>query len=159
MISWWFLLRYDGGLMNYILVKLGFEKSYLSSAETAIPSLVLIAVWTSGNLIVIFWRAAERAGVSRGCGNRRRKRLAAVLEDHHSCAPIIFYNLLMSLVINLRVVGTLCRHKGRPGKSTIFMAYLMYQIGFRGRELGSRRHCVCVFIVAAILAFYTVRDV
>lgn len=54
MISWWFLLKYDG-LINYILVSLGLDKSYfLSSAHTAIPSLALIAVWTSGNLIVIF---------------------------------------------------------------------------------------------------------
>ena len=55
MISWWFLLKYDGGLINYILVSLGLGKSmFLSAANTALPSLAMIAVWTSGNLIVIF---------------------------------------------------------------------------------------------------------
>ena len=55
MISWWFLLKYDGGLINYIFVRLGLGKSmFLSSANTALPSLAMIAVWTSGNLIVIF---------------------------------------------------------------------------------------------------------
>ena len=38
MISWWFLLKYDGGLINYILVSLGLGKSYfLSAANSACP--------------------------------------------------------------------------------------------------------------------------
>ena len=159
MISWWFLLRYDGGLMNYILVKLGFEKSYfLSSAETAIPSLVLIAVWTSGNLIVIFLaglqnvpRVYHEAAEIDGANAWQRFWKITI----PCMTPIIFYNLLMSLVVNLQVVvPALAVTKGGPGKSTMFMTYLMYQIGFRGRELGKAGAIAFVFfIVAAILAF------
>ena len=72
-----------------------------------------------------------------------------------SMTPIIFYNLLMSLVTNLQVVvPALAVTKGGPGKSTMFMTYLMYQTGFRGRELGQAGAIAFVFfIVAAILAF------
>jgi len=159
MISWWFLLKYDGGLINYILVNLGLGKSYfLSAANTAIPSLAMIAVWTSGNLIVIFLaglqnvpRVYHEAAEIDGANAWQRFWNITI----PSMTPIIFYNLLMSLVVNLQVVvPALAVTKGGPGKSTMFMTYLMYQTGFRGRELGQAGAIAFVFfIVAAILAF------
>lgn len=159
MISWWFLLKYDGGLINYILVRLGLGKSYfLSSADTAIPSLALIAVWTSGNLIVIFLaglqnvpRVYHEAAEIDGASAWQRFWHVTI----PCMTPIIFYNLLMSLVVNLQVVvPALAVTKGGPGKSTMFMTYLMYQTGFKSRELGKAGAIAFVFfIVAAILAF------
>lgn len=159
MISWWFLLKYDGGLINYLLVQLGLGKSYfLSAANTAIPSLAMIAVWTSGNLIVIFLAGLqnvprvyhEAAEIDGANGWQRFWHITIPC-----MTPIIFYNLLMSLVTNLQVVvPALAVTKGGPGKSTMFMTYLMYQTGFRGRELGQAGAIAFVFfIVAAILAF------
>ncbi len=159
MISWWFLLKYDGGLINYILVSLGLGKSYfLSAANTALPSLAMIAVWTSGNLIVIFLaglqnvpRVYHEAAEIDGANAWQRFWNITI----PSMTPIIFYNLLMSLVVNLQVVvPALAVTKGGPGKSTMFMTYLMYQTGFRGRALGQAGAIAFVFfIVAAILAF------
>ncbi|MPM99241.1 L-arabinose transport system permease protein AraP [bioreactor metagenome] len=159
MISWWFLLKYDGGLINSILVSLGLGKSYfLSAANTAIPSLAMIAVWTSGNLIVIFLaglqnvpRVYHEAAEIDGANAWQRFWNITI----PCMTPIIFYNLLMSLVVNLQVVvPALAVTKGGPGKSTMFMTYLMYQTGFRGRELGQAGAIAFVFfIVAAILAF------
>ena len=159
MISWWFLLKYDGGLINYILVQLGLGKSYfLSAAKSAIPSLAMIAVWTSGNLIVIFLaglqnvpRVYHEAAEIDGANAWQRFWNITI----PCMTPIIFYNLLMSLVVNLQVVvPALAVTKGGPGKSTMFMTYLMYQTGFRGRELGQAGAIAFVFfIVAAILAF------
>jgi len=158
MISWWFLLMHNG-VINYVLVKFGFEKSYfLSSAATAIPSLALIAVWASGNLIVIFLaglqnvpRVYHEAGEIDGANSWQRFWRITI----PCMTPIIFYNLLMSLVINLQVVvPALAVTKGGPGKSTMFMTYLMYNIGFVNRQLGKAGAVAFVFfIVAAILAF------
>ena len=160
MISWWFLLKYDGGLINYLLVSLGLGKSlFLSSADTVLPSLAMIAVWTSGNLIVIFLaglqnvpRVYHEAAEIDGANAWQRFWHITI----PSMTPIIFYNLLMSLVVNLQVVvPALAVTKGGPGKSTMFMTYLMYQTGFRGRELGQAGAIAFVFfIVAAILAFF-----
>ena len=159
MISWYFLLRYDGGLINYILVRLGLEKSYfLAASSTAVPSLALISIWTCGNLIVIFLaglqnvpRVYHEAAEIDGANSWQRFCNITI----PCMTPIIFYNLLMSLVVNLQVViPALAVTKGGPGKSTMFMTYLMYQIGFRGRELGKAGAIAFVFfIVAAILAF------
>ncbi len=159
MISWWFLFKYDGGLINYILINLGFSKSYfLSSADTVLPSLALIAIWTSGNLIIIFLaglqnvpRVYHEAAEIDGANAWQRFWHITI----PCMTPIIFYNILMSLFINLQVVvPALAVTKGGPGKSSMFMTYLMYQIGFRGRELGKAAAIAFVFfIVAAILAF------
>jgi len=159
MISWYFLLRYDGGLINYILVSLGLEKSYfLASSATAVPPLVLISVWTCGNLIVIFLaglqnvpRIYQEAAEIDGANAWQRFWTITI----PCMTPIIFYNLLMSLVVNLQVViPALAVTKGGPGNSTMFMTYLMYQTGFRGRELGQAGAIAFVFfIVAAVLAF------
>ncbi len=54
-IAWNFLYQRDGGLFNIILGNFGFPKTaFMASSQFVIPALALIAVWTSGNLIVIF---------------------------------------------------------------------------------------------------------
>jgi len=159
MISWHFLLRYDGGVVNYILVNMGLDKShFLSSSSTVIPSLALIAVWSCGNLIVIFLAGLqnvprvymEAAEIDGANAWQRFWRITIP-----NMTPIIFYNLLMSLVINIQVViPALSVTNGGSGKSTMFLTYLMYQIGFRGREYGTAGAIAFVFfVVAAILAF------
>ena len=159
MIAWFFLYNYDGGIINYILVQLGMEKVYfLTTAANVIPSLAVIAVWSSGNLIVIFLaglqnvpRSYYEAADIDGANFIRRFWHITV----PCMTPIIFYNMLMSLVINIQVIiPALTITKGGPGKSTMFMSYLMYMVGFRSRELGSAAAIAFVFfIVAAILAF------
>ncbi|MCL2079954.1 MAG: sugar ABC transporter permease [Oscillospiraceae bacterium] len=159
MVTWYFLFNYDGGIINYLLVQMGFDKSYfMSSSDTVMQSLTMIAVWSCGNLIVIFLAGLqnvpkvyhEAADID---GANFIKRFIHITIP--CMTPIIFYNMLMSLVINIQVViPALAITKGGPGKSTMFMSYLMYQIGFRGRELGKAGAIAFIFfIVAAILAF------
>jgi len=157
-ISWFFLLRYEGGLVNYILVNLGFERShFLSSAETVIPSLVMIAVWACVNLIVIFLA---------GLQNVPRTYMEAAEVDGANfwqrfwhitipcMTPIIFFNMLMSLVVNLQiVVPALAVTSGGPGKSSMFMAYLLYHFGPRtGQYATASAISFVFFLIAALLA-------
>ncbi len=161
MITWYFLLT-DNGLANYVLTSLGLSKSYfLGNAALAIPMLALIAVWTCGNLIVIFLaglqnvpRVYSEAAEVDGANAWQRFWHITI----PSLTPIIFYNLLMSLVINLQVVvPALVITKGGPGKSTMFMTYLLYNELYN-RELGQAGAVAAVFfIIAAILAFLLFR--
>ena len=160
MITWWFLLRYDGGVVNYILTQLGLGKSYfMAKANTVIPTLAMIAVWGCGNLTVIFLaglqsvpRVYHEAAEIDGASSWQRLWNVTI----PCMTPIIFFNLMMSVVANLQVVvPALAVTKGGPGNSTMFMTYLMYQTGFKGRELGKAGAIAFVFfIVAAILAFF-----
>jgi multiple sugar transport system permease protein len=157
-ITWNFLLRRDGGIVNHILASLGFERSYfLSSTETVIPTLAMIAVWTCGNLIVIFLAGLqnvprvfhEAADIDGANGWQKFWKITVPF-----MTPIIFYNLLMSLVINIQiVVPALAVTSGGPGKSTVFMTFLMYTTAFRSSDFGRAGAIAFVFfIVAAILA-------
>ena len=158
MIGWYFLLM-DNGIVNYALSQLGLGKlQFLSNAATVMPTLAVISVWTCGNLIVIFLaglqnvpRVYQEAAEIDGANAWQRFWHITI----PCMTPIIFYNLLMSLVINLQVVvPALAITKGGPGKSTRFMSYLIYQIAFRSRELGKAGALAFVFfIVAAIFAF------
>jgi len=158
MISWFFLLRYEGGLVNYILVNLGLERvHFLSSAQTVIPSLVMIAVWACGNLIVIFLA---------GLQNVPRTYIEAAEVDGANfwqrfwritipcMTPIIFFNMLMSLVVNLQVVvPALAVTSGGPGQSSMFMTYLLYHFGPRtGQYALASAMAFVFFIISAILA-------
>jgi len=158
-ISWSFLFRYENGVLNYILVNVfGLERvHFLSSAETVIPSLVLVSVWACGNLIVIFLA---------GLQNVPRTYMEAAEVDGANfwhrfwkitipcMTPIIFFNMLMSLVVNLQiVVPALAVTRGGPGKSSMFMTYLMYIIGPRDGNYSLASAIAFVFfIIAAILA-------
>ena len=158
MITWWFLLRYDGGVINYILTQLGLGKSYfMGKANSVIPTLAMIAVWGCGNLIVIFLAGLQNVPrvyheAAEIDGANAWQRLWNVTMP--CMTPIIFFNLMMSVVANLQiVVPALAVTKGGPGKSTMFMTYLMYQSGFKNRELGKAGAIAFVFfIIAAILA-------
>jgi len=157
-ISWFFLLRYEGGIVNYLLVNMGFDRvHFLSSAETVIPSLVMIAVWTSGNLIVIFLA---------GLQNVPRTYIEAAEVDGANfwqrfwkitipcMTPIIFFNMLLSLVVSLKVVvPALAVTRGGPGSSSMFMTFLMYETGLiRGQFATAGAIAFMFFLVAALLS-------
>ena len=158
-ITWYFLMLYENGFFNYFLVQLGVGKvHFLSKAENVISSLVLIAIWQCGNLIVIFLA---------GLQNVPRVYMEAAEVDGANfwqrfwnitipcMTPIIFFNMLMSLVVSLQVViPALSVTRGGPGKSSMFMSYLMYTIGLRDGNFGVGSAIAFVFfIIAAILAF------
>jgi len=158
MIGWSFLMDPTNGIVNVILKQLGLQPSlFFASSTTVIPTIVLIAVWTSGNLIVIFLagltnvpRVYQEAAEIDGANYLQRLRHITL----PCMTPIIFYNILMSLVVNIQVViPALSITKGGPGRSSMFMTFLMYNEGFRGGRLGRASAIAFVFfIIAAILA-------
>ena len=122
-IGWSWLYDTEWGLFNYILSKLGIEKlMFVSSSSQVVPSLALIAVWLSGNLIVIFLaglqnvpRVYHEAAEMDGANSWQRFWNVTV----PSMTPIIFYNMLMALITNMQVVTpALALTKGGPGKSS-----------------------------------------
>ena len=54
-IGWSWLYETNFGLFNYLLSLVGIKKvMFIGSSQLVVPSLALITVWLSGNLIVIF---------------------------------------------------------------------------------------------------------
>lgn len=157
-LGWNWLYETNYGLFNYLLSKIGVSKlMFIASTDLVVPSLALIAVWLSGNLIVIFLA---------GLQNVPRVYLEAAEMDGANAwhrfwhvtvpcmTPIIFYNLIMSLVTNLQVVTpALALTNGGPGNSSRFISYVMYQYAFKDSKYGYA--CAISFVLFLMIAAFS----
>jgi multiple sugar transport system permease protein len=157
-IGWSWLYESNFGLFNYILNEIGIHKvNFIADPTLVVPSLAVIAVWLSGNLIVIFLaglqnvpRVYHEAAEIDGANAWQRFRHVTI----PSMTPIIFYNLLMALVTNLQVVTpALALTNGGPGNSSMFVTYLMYRYAFKSSQLGYASAISFVFFI--IIAIFT----
>jgi multiple sugar transport system permease protein len=166
-IGWSWLYESNFGLFNYVLNELGIHKvNFIADPQLVVPSLAVIAVWLSGNLIVIFLaglqnvpRIYHEAAEIDGANAWQRFRHVTI----PSMTPILFYNLLMALVTNLQVVTpALALTSGGPGNSSMFITYLMYRYAFKSSQLGYASAISFIFfiIVAAFtgILFATSKD-
>lgn len=158
-IGWSWLYETNFGLFNYILNALGIKGvMFLSSGEAVVPSLAIIAVWLSGNLIVIFLAGLqnvprvyhEAAEIDGANGWQRFCNVTLPC-----MSPIIFYNLLMALITNMQIVTpALALTGGGPGNSSMFMTYLMYRYAFKSNQIGYA--CAISFVFFILIAIFTV---
>ncbi|XID94596.1 carbohydrate ABC transporter permease [Paenibacillaceae bacterium WGS1546] len=157
-VGWSWLYEANFGFFNFLLSEVGLRKVlFIADSSYVVPSLSLISVWLAGNLIVIFLaglqnvpsvyhEAAEMDGAN---GWKRFWHITVPC-----MTPIIFYNLLLSLIANLQVVTpALSLTNGGPGNSSRFMTYLMYDQAFVNYKLGYAS--ATTFIIFAILAAFT----
>lgn len=158
-IGWSWLYESNFGLFNYVLSQIGLDKiKFLADSKLVVPSLALIAVWLSGNLIVIFLaglqnvpRVYHEAAEIDGANAWQRFRHVTL----PCMTPIIFYNLLMSLITNMQVVTpALALTDGGPGNASRFMTYLMYHYAFKSNQIGYA--CAISFVFFILIAIFTV---
>lgn len=155
-LGWKWLFDYNYGFINYIVTQLGGARiKFLDASGMVTPSLALIAVWLSGNLIVIFLaglqnvpRIYHEAAEMDGANSLQR-----FIHITIPCmTPIIFYNLLMSLVTNLQVITpALSLTKGGPGTGSYYMCYMLYNQAFGSHKYGyGSAIAVVLFVLIAI---------
>lgn len=158
-LGWSWLYDNTHGLLNYIFTSIGLGKVlFLADAKLSVPSLSLISVWLSGNLIVIFLaglqnvpRVYHEAAEIDGANSFQRFRYVTL----PCMTPIIFYNLLMSLITNMQVITpALALTSGGPGNSTCFMSYLMYRYAFISNKLGYA--CAISSIFFVLIGIFTI---
>ncbi len=157
-MGWSWLYESNFGLFNYLLSELGISKVlFLSDSSAVVPSLALISVWASGNIIVIFLaglqnvpRVYHEAAIIDGANAWQRFTNVTL----PCMTPIIFYNLLMSLITNMQIiVPALTLTNGGPGNSSTFMTFLMYRYAFQSNQLGYA--CAISFVFFILIALFT----
>jgi len=157
-IGWSWLYESNFGFFNYVLGKIGIHRiNFIAESKYVVPSLALIAVWLSGNLIIIFLaglqnvpRVYHEAAEIDGASAWQRFRHVTI----PCMTPIIFYNILMALITNLQVVTpALALTRGGPGNSSMFITYLMYRYAFMSSQLGYASAISFIFFV--IIAVFT----
>jgi multiple sugar transport system permease protein len=128
------------GIINGIITMFGGDRiNFLFNDSTIIPAIAVIAVWTSGNIIVIkmaglnnvprtYHEAAEIDGASAWY---RFWRITIPV-----MSPIIFYNILMSLITHMQVVipSLIMAGGGGGGTGVIYGSYrfVTYELYIRG---------------------------
>ena len=165
--GWQWLYEQNYGLFNFIFRMLGIPpQRFLDSPKQVIPSLVLIAVWASGNLIVIFLAGLQNVPTVY--------KEAAQIDGANSwqrfwnitipcIKPIIFYNVLTALITHLQVVNpALALTNGGPAKKSMFLSYVIYMYGFEKNKLGYAAAFSVIFFalvgIFTIVLFVTQKD-
>lgn len=157
-IGWSWLYESNFGLFNFILSSLGIHRVlFIADSKLVVPSLAIIGIWLSGNLIVIFLAGLQNvpkvyhdAAEIDGANAWQRFRHITI----PCMTPIIFYNLLMALITNMQIVTpALALTNGGPGNSSCFLTYLIYRYAFVSNQLGYA--CGIAFIFFIIIAVFT----
>lgn len=157
-IVWAWMYDANFGLFNFIINSLGMDKSlWIYGETTSVPSLVLMTVWGTGNLIVIFLAGLQNVpkayleAVEIDGGNAWHKFRNVTIP---MMTPIIFFNFLMNIITNLQVfVPSLALTNGGPNDSTLFMVFLIYREGFIRNNMGYA--CSISFIFFIFIAILT----
>lgn len=158
-IVWSWMYEANFGVFNYLLSLVGLDKvQWLQDERFAMPSIILMMTWMSGNLIVIFLAGLQSVpkaymeAVEVDGGNFWHKFRHITIP---MMSPIIFYNFLMSLITNLQgFVPAYALTKGGPSDSTLLMVYLIYREGFMRNNFGHASALSVLFFlfIAALTA-------
>lgn len=157
-VVWSWLYDCNFGAFNFILNSLGFDKSlFLQGEKTVVPSLILVAVWTAGSLIIIFLSGLQNIpkayleAVDIDGGNTWHKFIHVTIP---LMTPIIFFNFLMSMIANLQVyIPAKALTNGGPNDSSLFLVFLIYREGFMKNNMGYA--CAISFVFFVFIAALT----
>ncbi len=157
--GWKWLYEVNYGLFNFINRMLGLPTAqYINSPSQVLPSLALIAIWCSGNLIVIFLAGLQNVPrvyieAAEIDGANAIQRFWNVTIP--SISPIIFYNLLTALITNLQVITpSLALTDGGPQNSSMFMSYVIYMYAFIKKKMGYASAYAAIFFV--VVGIFTI---
>ena len=153
-LNWGWILHPQLGALNYLLRQVGIRgPGWLTSAEWAMPALLIMAIWGSvgGGRMVIFiaglqgipqelYEAAHIDGA--GVWHRFRHVTLPLL------TPTVFFNMVLGIisafsVFTVAYVGT----RGGPVNATYFYVLHIYNRGFADSEMGYASALAWVFFV------------
>lgn len=152
---WMWLYNTQFGLFNMVLGWLGLPPvKWLTTTEMVIPSLVFMALWGIGNVIIIFLAGLQ--GVSK-------ELLEAVEIDgggvwHRFCnvivpimSPIIFYNVVIGIINSLQnFTQAYIMTQGGPINSSLFYILHLYRQAFTFSNMGYGCALAWIFFVGTL---------
>jgi multiple sugar transport system permease protein len=168
-VIWITMFNPNVGLVNYLLSLVGIPKiNWLGSTTTAMPSLVLIAVWKSAGFNMVIWLAGlnaipevfyEAASID-GASNRQRFRYITL----PLLAPTTFFLTVTGVIGSFQVFSPVyVITKGGPLGSTDVVVYRIFDRAFREFNMGyaSSQAWVLfavIFIFTAVQFWYNRRS-
>lgn len=131
------------GLVNKFLAYFGIEgKNWVSSPDTALYTLIILAIWQFGASMVIFLAGLKQiptelyeSAKMDGAGKVRQFRSITF----PLLTPILFFNLVMQIISSFQAFTPafiVSGGNGGPLDSTLFYTLYLYQKGFTHFQMG-----------------------
>jgi multiple sugar transport system permease protein len=160
-ILWIWILHPEVGLLNYLLSLVGIDgPPWLGSSRWAMPSIIIITLWTSigGGRMIIFLAGLQgvpqelyEAAVIDGAGEWAKFRYITI----PMISPAIFFNLVLGIIGALQVFTTAyVTTRGGPGRATWFFALHIYTNAFEYFDMGYASTLSLILFV--ILLIFTI---
>ena len=159
-ILWIWLLNVDSGLINNLLKIIGIRgPGWLASLVWSKPALILMRIWVSGNLIIIFlgglqdiprdlYEAADIDG-----GNLWHKIIHITVP---MLKPIILFNVVYTVnnLMQMFVEPLTMTSRGGPMDRTYTYALYVYQNAFAYSKMGYA--CALSWVMLVITMVFTI---
>jgi len=138
---WMWLFNPNFGLLNYTLGLLGLPGSeWIYGEATAVPSLILMSVWSMGQTMIIFLAGLQ--GIPRQLyeaveidGGGWWARFAHVTIP--MMTPTLFFHIVMGLIGSFQAfVQPYLMTQGGPNYQTMFAVYYIYNNAFFYQRMG-----------------------
>jgi len=162
-LIWMWLFNPDLGLINNVLRAAGLPTSmWLFGEATAIPTLVLMSVWSTGGPMIIFLAGLQGIprhlyeAVSIDGGNSWHKFRSITIP---MMTPTIFFNLIMGLIAAFQIFApAMIISQGGPNNATLFYVFHMYRIAFMQSRMGEASAWAWIlFLMIALFTFVAFR--
>lgn len=154
-IGWLWLFNGEHGLFNLLLAKIGIRgPDWLGDVRWAMPSLILMSLWTIGSAVVIctaalrdvplaLYEAADLDGM--GVWSRFRNVTLPMI------SPAVMFNAIMACIWGLQVFGTpLIMTRGGPQSSTLVYSMYVFKNAFEYGRMGYASALAWIQFLAAI---------
>jgi multiple sugar transport system permease protein len=155
---WVYIFNPMFGLMNSMFRALGLPpQNFLFSPGGAIPGLALMAVWLSGNTVVIYLAGLQ--GISRELYEAANLDGAGIFQNFFHITlpmmtPIVFFNMLMAIINAMQTFSqAFIMTGGGPNNASLFLSLYVYQEAFKFQKMGYAAAVSWVlFFMVAIVA-------
>ena len=156
---WLFLLNIQYGAVNGILQTFGLPAiPFLSNPSLAKPSLIMIAVWATGNAVVIFLAGLQdvpkslyEAAIVDGANAWQQFRHVTIPLS----TPVILYNLIIGFVAAFQefTMPQLLTNGG-PANASLLYSVFLYRNAFTYLRMG--KASALAWILFLIIVVYTI---
>lgn len=142
-ILWFCMYAGQGGIINTLLAKIGITgPAWLSDPSWAKVAIIFMAVWGSGNSMVIFLAGLQdvpaslyEASIIDGA-NWLQRLLHVTIP---MVSPVIYFNVVMGIIGGFQAFAQaliMTSSTGAPEQSTLFYVLQLYNVGFMDLRMG-----------------------
>ena len=147
----------ETGFINNFLVNIGLPKlSWFSKAETCMPSLIFVNLFTLGSNMILWLAQLKNVPLplyesARLDGAGKLRQLFAITIP--ICTPMILYNVIMSIIGVLQTYAQVITLTGGAGKDLSLLFYVMNIYDYQQSQFGYA--CALSFILFLIIGLLT----